>query len=63
MQAIFLHLVDEVFEPIGRKSLIQYLKLFSTYKQIIMTKLIAQEEDRACLVQRCIGLQLVQSQQ
>ena len=46
MQAIFLHSIDEVFEPTGRKSLIPYSKLFSTYKQIIMTKLIVQEEDR-----------------
>jgi hypothetical protein len=48
MQAIFLHSVDETFEPTGRKSFIQYSKLFSTYKQIILTKLKAQEdsEDR-----------------
>ena len=45
MQAIFLHSVDEIFEPVGHKLFIQYLKLFSAYKQIIMTKLITQEED------------------
>jgi len=46
VQAIFLHSVDENFDAVGRKSSIQYLKLFSTYKQIIMAKLIALEEDR-----------------
>lgn len=45
-QAIFLHSVDDTFEANGRKSFIPYKKLFSTYKQIIMTKLQgAQEKD------------------
>ena len=44
-QAIFLHSVDETFEGTGNKSLIPYQKLFSTYKRIIMMKLIAHEKD------------------
>jgi hypothetical protein len=45
VQAIFLHSVDDTFEGTGNKSLIPYQKLFSTYKQIIMTKLVAQGKD------------------
>jgi len=39
LQAIFLHSVDEKFQPLGQKSQIPYLKLFSTYKETIITKL------------------------
>jgi hypothetical protein len=44
-QAIFLHSADALFEGTGSKSLIPYKKLFSTYKKIIVTKLVSQEKD------------------
>jgi len=44
-QAIFLHLVDETLEPTGHNSGIQYQKLFSTYKQIIMMKLTEEKDE------------------
>ena len=44
MQVIFLHSVDEKFQPLGQKSCIPYHKLFSTYKETIVTKL--NEEDQ-----------------
>lgn len=37
--AIFLHSIDEKFEAEGHKSNIPYLRLFATYKEIIVTKL------------------------